>query len=60
MTKPYEEVVEQHGTGTKFVIRTFEDSLEEDELVCIEIENLVKSMFYREEVGSCNMMMNFL
>ena len=33
MTKPYEEIIEQHGTGTKFVVRTFEDSVDEDELV---------------------------
>ena len=33
MTKPYEEIIEQHGTGTKFVIRTFLASVEEDELV---------------------------
>ena len=33
-TVPYtEEIIEQHGTGTKFVIRTFTDSVEEDELV---------------------------
>lgn len=33
-TKPYsEEVIEQHGTGVKFIIRTFTDSVEEDELV---------------------------
>ncbi len=33
-TKPYsEEVIEQHGTGTKFIIRTFTDSVEEEELV---------------------------
>ena len=33
MTKPYEEIVEQHGTGTKFVIRTFEESVDSNELV---------------------------
>ena len=34
MTKPYEQIIEQHGTGTKFIVRTFEDSVDEDELVC--------------------------
>jgi hypothetical protein len=33
MTKPYEEIIEQHGTGTKFVIRTFDESVGSDELV---------------------------
>ena len=33
MTKPYEEIVEQHGTGTKFVIRTFDESVDSNELV---------------------------
>jgi hypothetical protein len=31
---PYtEQIIEQHGTGTKFIIRTFTDSVEEEELV---------------------------
>lgn len=31
---PYtEQITEQHGTGIKFIIRTFTDSVEEDELV---------------------------
>jgi len=34
MTKPYtEEVIEQHGTGTKYMIRTFEESVDSNELV---------------------------
>ena len=34
MTKPYrEEVRDQHGTGIKYVIRTFENSVLDNELV---------------------------
>tara|TARA_B110000503_G_scaffold58853_1_gene94046 strand:+ start:29 stop:313 length:285 start_codon:yes stop_codon:yes gene_type:complete len=30
-TVPYtEQIIEQHGTGTKFIIRTFTDSVEEE------------------------------
>jgi len=34
MTKPYkEEILEQHGTGKMFKVRTFEHTVEGDELV---------------------------
>jgi len=34
MTKPYkEEIIEQHGTGRFFKVRTFDQSVEEKELV---------------------------
>lgn len=34
MTKPYrEEILEQHGTGRLFKVRTFDHSVEEKELV---------------------------
>lgn len=34
MNKPYkEEILEQHGTGETYILRTFEENVEDEELV---------------------------
>ena len=34
LTKPYtEEILEQHGTGETYILRTFEENVEDEELV---------------------------